>query len=217
MSAAAAFDVEGVDRASIEDAEGVGDRQALVEAVGVQRDLHVVLLGDAQRGVERASVRAGVLVHLEPADAALLQRLEQRGVDRRRAATEEADVDRPRVERGERVAQPPGGVDADAPHRAELLAEDRRDAGRERGLHDARRHQVHVGVDGARRGDQALAADDGGAVADDDVDAVEGVAGCPPGRSPLIRPSRMPIDTLRMPSDRVEHQDVGDDEVARLA
>ena len=64
--------------AAVEDAQGVLDRQALVEAVGVQGDLHVVLLGDAQRGVEGARVRAHVLVHLEPAGAALGERLDQR-------------------------------------------------------------------------------------------------------------------------------------------
>ena len=48
----------------------------------MQRDLDVVLLGDAQRGVERASVGPGVLVHLETADAALDERFDQSvGVD----------------------------------------------------------------------------------------------------------------------------------------
>ena len=59
----------------LEDGEGVLDRQALVQPVGVQGDLDVVLLGDPQRGVQRAGVGAHVLVHLEAAGAALDERL----------------------------------------------------------------------------------------------------------------------------------------------
>ena len=58
--------------------EGVLDGQALVQPVAVQGDLDVVLLGDAQRGVEGAGVRAHVLVHLEAGRAALGERLDQR-------------------------------------------------------------------------------------------------------------------------------------------
>ena len=73
VPAAATLDVEGVDGPAVQHGQGVVDRQALVEPVGVQGDLDVVLLGDPQRGVERAGVRADVLVHLEPADAGLEQ------------------------------------------------------------------------------------------------------------------------------------------------
>ena len=75
---AATLDVEGVDGAAVQHAQRVVDRQALVEPVGVQGDLDVVLLGDVQRRVEGAGVGAHVLVHLEPARAALDQRLDQR-------------------------------------------------------------------------------------------------------------------------------------------
>ena len=46
-------------------------RQALVEAVGVQRHLHVVLLGHAQRGVEGARCAPMSSCTLKPHDAAL--------------------------------------------------------------------------------------------------------------------------------------------------
>ena len=87
-----------------------------------------------------------------------------------------------------RVRSAQGGVDADAPDRAELLPDDRGDAGGERGLHDPRREQVDVGVDGAGGGDHALAGDDGRAGADHDVDAVQGVgvAGPADGADPAV-------------------------------
>ena len=83
VPAAAALDVEGVDGAPVEHAQGVLDGQALVQPVAVQGDLDVVLLGDPQRGVERAGVGAHVLVHLEAGRAALGERLDQRRRRRR--------------------------------------------------------------------------------------------------------------------------------------
>ena len=53
VPAAAALDVEGVHRAAVEHGQGVGDRQALVEPVGVQAHLHVVLLGATASAVSR--------------------------------------------------------------------------------------------------------------------------------------------------------------------
>ena len=47
MPAAAALDVIGVHDASVDDREGVGHGKVLVEAVGVDGDLHVVFVGDA--------------------------------------------------------------------------------------------------------------------------------------------------------------------------
>ena len=131
--------------------------------------------------------------HAPPSTSASIERC----LVGRRAAAQEADVDRPLVEAVERVPQRPRRVDADAPDRAELLADDRGDAGGERCLHDPRRQQVHVGVDGAGRGDQALAGDDRRAGADDHVDVVHHVGVAGPADA-QIRPSRMPIDTLPM-------------------
>ncbi len=216
VAAAAALDVEGVDRPAVEHPEGVLDGQALVEAVGVQGDLDVVLLGHPQRGVQRAGVRSHVLVHLEAAGAALGEGLHQRGLVGGGAPAEEADVDRPGVEGVEGVPQRPGRVDADAPDRAELLADDRGDAGGERGLHDPRREQVDVGVDGAGGGDQALAGDDGGAGADHDVHAVQGVGVA--GPADRGDPAADQADRgLAHALDRVDHQDVADHHVTGVA
>ena len=83
VTTAAALDVEGVDGAAGQHAQRVFHRQALVEAVGVQRDLHVELLGHVERGVEGAGVRAHVFVHLEPACPAFDQGLDERRLARR--------------------------------------------------------------------------------------------------------------------------------------
>jgi hypothetical protein len=178
----------------------------------VQGDLDVVLLGDAQRGVQRTCVRPHVLVHLETAGAALGEGLDERRRVGRRTPAQEADVDRPGVERVERVPQRPGRVDADAPHRPELLADDRGHAGGERGLHDARRQQVDVGVDGSRGGDEPLAGHDRRSGADDDVDPVEGVG--VPGPPDRADPS-LPDADRHLPDAQhgVDHHDVADDDV----
>lgn len=55
-----------------------------------------------------------------------------------------------------------------------------------------------MGVDRSGGGDESLAGDDRGAGTDDDVDAVEGV-GVAARPIEQIRPSRMPMDTFRMP------------------
>ena len=78
VPAAAPFDVEGMDGATGQHAERVFHRQALVEAISVQRDLHVEHFGDVQRRVERSRVRAHVLVHLEAARTTLDQCFDQR-------------------------------------------------------------------------------------------------------------------------------------------
>ncbi len=216
VPAAAALDVEGVDGAAVQHAQGVLDGEALVEAVAVQGDLDVVLLGHPQRGVQGAGVRAHVLVDLEAGRTALGQRLDQRGGVRGGAAGEEADVDGPGVEGVEGVLEGPRRVDADAPDRAELLADDRGDARGERGLHDARGQQVDVGVDGAGGGDQALAGNDARARADDDVHPVEGVGVA--GPADRVDPALADADgDLADAEDGVDDQHVADHDVAGLA
>ncbi len=214
VAAAAALDVERVNRPPRHDREGVGHRQALVQPVGVERHLDVVLVRDPQRGVQRAGVGPGVLVHLEPADAGPDEGLDERLGTRRRAAAEPPDVDRPRVEGGDPGPDAEGVVDPDPPHRAVLLAEHRRHAGRQLRFEDPRREQVDVGVDAARRRDEPLAVDDGRPGADHDVDAVQGVRVA--GPTDRDDPALADADRrLADPEDRVEEQAAGDDDVAR--
>lgn len=132
------------------------------------------------------------------------------------AAGEEADVDGPGVEGVEGVLQRPRGVDSDAPDGAELLTDDRGDARRERGLHDPRGEQVDMGVHGSGGGDHALAGDDGRAGADHHVHPVEGVR--VPGPADRVDAALADADGhLADAEDRVDDQDVADDDVAGVA
>ena len=67
VPAPAPLDMEGVDRPASSDGDGVGNRQGLVQAVGMQCHLHVEFIGHAQCRIDRAQRGAGVLMHLEPA------------------------------------------------------------------------------------------------------------------------------------------------------
>ena len=69
VAAARALGVVGVDRPAGDRLERRLEEAGLVERVGVDRDLHAGLVGDAQAGVDRRRRRAPVLVQLEPAGA----------------------------------------------------------------------------------------------------------------------------------------------------
>jgi hypothetical protein len=66
VAAARALRVIGVDCAALERRQRILDEARLVERIGVDRDLHVVLLGDRQAAVDRRRRRAPVLVELQP-------------------------------------------------------------------------------------------------------------------------------------------------------
>ena len=62
MAAARALGVVGVDRPALEGRDGRFDETRLVEGVGVDRDLDVVLVGDAQRLIDGGGGGAPILV-----------------------------------------------------------------------------------------------------------------------------------------------------------
>ena len=117
MTAAAPLHVVRVQDPAVEHGEGVLDGHGLVEPVGVEGDLDVELVGDAQRGVDRAQGRAGVLVHLEPAHVRA-DRLADGLVARRRSPAQQADVDRVGLHGPQPALEHPRRPEADAPHRA---------------------------------------------------------------------------------------------------
>ena len=69
MAATHTFDVVGVHRAASEGGVRVLQRQRLVEAVGVDRELHVVTVGDVERTADLLRPGADVLVDLEAGPA----------------------------------------------------------------------------------------------------------------------------------------------------
>ena len=215
MPAAAPLHVVRVQDASVEHGEGVLDRHRLVEAVGVERDLDVVLVGHAQGGVDRPQGRAGVLVHLQSAHVRA-DRLADGLVARRRSPSEQADVHGVRLHRPQPALEHPRRPQAHSPHRPGLLADDGGDARRDLRLEHPWAERVDVGVDAPGRGDQPVAVDDHGARADDDVDVVGrvGVAGLADAADAALADA-----DARDPHavDGIEHDDVRDEHVARLA
>src|ERR1035437_8113593 len=174
MLAARAFGVEGPDGAAHERRAGGLDEAGFVQGVGVDGDLHVVLVGHGEAIVDRGRRRAPVLVQLEaigPGLDLLLQRRGRRGV----ALALEAEVHRKRIGRLQHALQVPGsgraGGGEGAGGRARAPAQHGGDPGHQRLLNLLRADEVDVRVDAAGGDDHALAGDDLGARADDDVDA----------------------------------------------
>src|SRR6185437_7761275 len=119
----------------------------------------------------------------------------------------------PRVERVEGVPQRPRRVDSDAPHGTEFLPDDRGHTRGQRSLHDARREQVHMGVDRSCRRDQPFAGHDRGPGADDDIHAVERVR--VPGAPDRVDPAVADADRdLADAESGIDDHNVADDQVA---
>ena len=172
MAAAGALGVVGVDRPAVDRRDRVGEVAALVQRVGVQRDLDVVVVGDSERAIDRRRRRAPVLVDLEPAGAgvqllgqclraAAVALAEQADVDRKRRSGLEHPGEVPRARGAGGALGAVGGTGAAADQRRHAVCERVRDLlGGE---------EVDVRVDRARGGDEALAGDHLGARAYDQV------------------------------------------------
>ena len=162
VAAARALGVVGVDRAALERGDRVVDVARLVERVGVDRDLDVLVLGDVEAAVDRGRRRAPVLVQLEADGAGAICSTRPSG-RRRVALAGEADVERQRVGRLQhqldvaRAGRAGGRVGAG--RRAGAAADERGDAAGERLVGLLRADEVDVRVDAAGGEDQALAGD----------------------------------------------------------
>ena len=132
MAAAGAFGVVGVDRPAGDGGDGVLDEAGLVQRVGVDGDLHVEAVGDAQAAVDGGGRRAPVFVQLQAAGAGadlLFQRPGQAAV----AFAQKAEVDRERLGGLQHALHVPGarraGGGVGARGRAGAAAEQRGQAG----------------------------------------------------------------------------------------
>ena len=164
VAAATPLDVIGVDGPAGDRGDGVLELGRLVEPVGVERDGHVVRIGEAEDVVDQRGIGAVVLVDLEAARAGVEQRVERSVVLDPRAGLE-ADVDGPAVEAGERPLHRPRRL-------LEAGRDERRHAARQRGRQEGRADRVDVAVDRARGRDQAVAHDRLGVRTDRQLDAV---------------------------------------------
>ncbi len=163
------------------------DEARFVQRVGVDRDLHVEFVGDAETGVDRRRRRAPVFVQLQP-DRAREHLLAQRFGRRAVAFAEKAEIHRIFVRGLEHAVDVPNarraGRRVGAVRRTGAAADHRGDAAGQRVLDLLRADEMDVRVDAARGDDAAFARDDFGRRADGHArrDAVLNAADCPRGR-----------------------------------
>ncbi len=159
MAAAGALGVEGVDRAALEGRDRVLDEAALVQRVGVDHHLDVVIVGDRQAAVDRRRRRAPVLVQLQ-AGGAGLDHLDQRVGPGGVALAGDGDVHREGIHRLDHAGDVPGagraGGGERAMRRAGAAADHGRDARHQRFLDLLRADEMDMRVDAAGRDDLAL-------------------------------------------------------------
>ena len=204
MAATRAFNVVRVNRAAVDHAQGVLDREPLVEAVGVETHLNVVGIGYPQRHIERRRMGTDVLMDLEARRTRREHALEGLGAAGR-PTRQHQRIERRLVECGMNVLQGPGRVGAEVPDRTVVLDHERREAGRQGLIGDARAEQMNVGVDRACGGNQPLTRNDRGVGSEHHIDAVHDVGiACTPNRDD---PSIGDADGgLAHAEDRINHQ-----------
>ncbi len=218
MPAAGAFGVIGMDGAALERGDGRLDEAALVQRVGMDRDLHVGRVGHRQAGIDGGRRGAPVLVQLQPDRAGLDlldDRLRQAGV----ALAEQADIHRIGVHRLQHPLHVPGARRhrgrIGAGSRTGAAADHRGDAAHQRLLDLLRADEVDMGVDAARGDDHPLARDHLGARTDDDRHARLdiGIAGLADAGDAAVLDADIGLDDAPM----VDDQRIGDHGVDAVA
>ena len=188
----------------------------LVERVGVDHHLHVVVVGDRQAAVDCRRRRPPVLMQLERAGPALDHFLERRGA-RRIALAGEAEIDRQSVGGLDHAADVPrprrAGGGEGAVRRPGSAAEHGGDARHQRLLHLLRADEMDMGVEAAGGENFSLAGNHLRARPDDDGDVGldVGVAGLADGRDAV----GLEADIGFHDAPVVEDQRIGDDGIDR--
>src|SRR3954470_22664444 len=96
MTASSPFGVVGVDRPSSDGRNRVFNKSALVDGIGVNRNLDVVLVPDREAGIDRRRRRSPVLVQFQ-STRACFDLMAQRITSRAISLSEEPDIDRQMV------------------------------------------------------------------------------------------------------------------------
>lgn len=218
VPAAGALGVVGVDRPAGHCVHSGLQEPGLVEGVGVDRHLHAGFVGNRQARVDRGGRGAPVLVQLEPAGAGH-ELLAQRFRPDRVPLAQQQDVDRLAVHRLQHPGQVPrprrdrGGLRA--LRWAGAAADERGQAGGQRGVDELRADEVDVAVDAARREDLPVAGQDLRGRPDHQgrIDAVHGVrvARLADADDPAVAHADVGLDHAPV----VEHDGAGDDQVRR--
>ena len=173
MTATRAFGVVGVNHPAVDGRQGVFHKTGFVQGVGVDRHLHVECISHAQTAVDRRRGGAPVFVQLHAHGTGLnllFQRVRQAGV----ALAEKAQVHRKAFGRLQHLADVPGtgrtGGCVGAGGRAGAATDHGGDARHQRLINLLGANKVNVRVDTASGEDHALARDDFGTRANDDID-----------------------------------------------
>ena len=188
----------------------------LVQRVGMEHDLDVVVVRDAKAIVDRRGRGAPVLVQFQRAGAGL-DHLDQRRRPRRVALAGYAEIDREGVERLDHPPHVPGtgraGGGKGAVRRAGAAAQHRGDAAHQRVLDLLRADEMDVAVEPAGGEDFAFARDHVGAGADDDGDIGldVGIAGLADRGDHAFLDGDVGLDDAPV----IDDQRIGDDGIGR--
>ncbi len=217
VTATSAFGVVSVNHPAVDGRQGVFHKTGFVQGVGVDRHLHVEGIGHTQAAVDRRGGGAPVFVQLHAHGTGLnllFQRVRQTGV----ALAEKAQVHREAFGGLQHFANVPGtrrtsrGVSAS--RRPGATTNHRGDARHQRLINLLRADKVNVRVDTASGEDHALARDDFGTRADDDIDTGLDVrvTGLADGLDVAILDRHIGLDH----APPIHNQGVGDDGIRRL-
>src|SRR5918999_5451641 len=173
MPAARPLGVIGMDSAALERGDGVLDKARFVQGVSVDGDLYIVLVRHAQAAIDRCGGGAPVLMELE-SHSARVDLLAQSLWPTRIALAEKTQVHRQPLGGPEHPLEVPGawgtGRGVGSSRRPRAPADHRRYPRHQGLLHLLRADKMDVRVDTAGGKYQALASDDLGPRANDDID-----------------------------------------------
>ena len=214
MAAASAFGVEGVNRAAFDGGDGVFHKPRLIEGVGVDADLHIEAIGNAQTAIDRRWCGAPVLMQFEAAGAGthlLIKGLRGAGI----ALAEKAQIHRQAIGGLQHAAdvkcpwRAGGGVGACG--WAGAAPQQRGDPAGDRRFDLLRADEVDVGVDAASREDVPLTGNGFSARSDGDGHPIAdvGIARFADGADAAVFEAHISFDN----APPIQDQGVGDHRV----
>jgi len=189
MAPAGAFGVIRVDRAAGDGRERRLEVAGFIQRIGVNRDLHVHLVGNSKTVVDRRRSRTPILVELE-AQGAGANLFPGRLGHAHVALAQESQIHGKRFGGFEHAANVPrsrrAGGRARAGGRSRAAADHRRHPGRQCFIDLLRTYEMDMGIDAAGGQDQSLTRDDLGRRADGNADlgldiGISGLADSPDG------------------------------------
>src|SRR5262249_25827662 len=216
MSATSPFSVKGVNGPALEGRDGIFDKAALIQRVGVDDNLYIHVIGDGETAIDGSRSRTPVFMKLQATDAGL-DLFNQTCCQARAALTEKAQIhgegvsrlehplNMPRSRRAGRGGRPRRRPRASAHHRGK--------AGIERLLDLLRTDEMNMDVDATGSNDLTFARDHLGSRADDylDVWLHVGIAGLAYRGDPPVLDADIGLHNAPV----VQNDSIGDDRIDR--